>query len=92
VVHARASADWLLAQGRTADALAGASPFLSQLGDLLAAEALCRQALASPHSESLNAALATAFAHAVLSGASGLSIAVRQGAAALETLTADQLN
>lgn len=86
--YALKSADWLLAQGRTPGALAGAGAFLTQVGDLLAAEALGKQALVS----SLGVAMADVFSNSVLSGAAGLTTAAMQGARSIETLTPQDLS
>ncbi len=80
------------AQGRTPDSLAGASAFLTLLGDLIAGASLASQAMNAPgDSDGLSLALATIFADSVLAGAPGLASAALQGAGAIAAITADQL-
>jgi alkylation response protein AidB-like acyl-CoA dehydrogenase len=77
------------AQGRGADTLAGASAFLTLMGDLIAGDALGAQALDDPYG--VAAAMAARFGESILAGAGGLAAAALQGAGDLADLSPELL-
>jgi hypothetical protein len=87
---------WLLERRGSPDALAGATPFLALLGDVLGGWLLASGALAAAGSPdaylSAKAPLARVYTHQVLSAAPARSAAVCAGAAELYGLTAELLS
>ena len=82
-----ASADWLLAHRASADALAGAVPFLRLVGDVTGGWMLAKAAAADP----ARAPFAALYAEHVLAAAPAVGEAVRSGAGPLEGMTAEVL-
>jgi alkylation response protein AidB-like acyl-CoA dehydrogenase len=93
------AARWLIERRGTPDALAGATAFLKLTGDLVGGWMLARTAAAAlagggPDDtawRASKAALARLFAEQVLTGASGLAEAVKQGAGDLASVSAEAL-
>jgi hypothetical protein len=87
---------WLLERRGTADALAGAMPYLNLMGDVIGGWMLAKGALAASRMDdaalaSGKLALARIYGEHVLAGADGKVAGVTAGAADLELMTADAL-
>jgi alkylation response protein AidB-like acyl-CoA dehydrogenase len=87
---------WLLEHRGTADALAGAMPYLNLMGDVVGGWMLAKGALAASRMDDAALAsgklvLARVYAEHVLAGAQGKVAGVQAGAADLELMTAHAL-
>jgi hypothetical protein len=89
VAAAESATDWLILNKGSADALAGATPYLKLLGDVIGGWMLARAAVIAARDDDQEyargkLALARVYASQVLTSAPGLADSVRAGAAELE--------